>query len=91
MIPSFALAVVPYYIIASPFEFVTIVGLIHGVLGILAVAIELWLVLAWRLSKDGSGCFKQKKVMGTTFVLWVITLALGLTLFWIFYSPMLIV
>ncbi len=91
MIPSFVLAVVPYYIIALPFEFVSIVGLIHGVLGILVVALGLWLVLAWRLSKDVSGCFKRKKVMMPTFVLWVATLVLGLVLFWIFYGPTLMV
>ena len=91
MIPSFALAVVPYYIIVLPFEFVSIIGLIHGVLGTLAVALGLLLVLAWRLSKDVSGCFKRKKVMMPTFVIWATSLVLGLVLFWIFYGPMLMV
>ena len=91
MIPSFALAVVPYYILASPFDFVSIIGLIHGVLGTLAVALGLLLVLAWRLSKDVSGCFKRKRVMLPTFVIWATSLVLGLVLFWIFYGPMLMV
>jgi hypothetical protein len=91
MMPSFALAVVPHYIIASPFEFVSIVGLIHGVLGILAVVFGVRLVFAWQLSKDVSGCFERKKVMKHTLVLWITTLVLGLALFWIFYGPMLIV
>jgi hypothetical protein len=90
MIPSFALAVVPYFL-ASPFDIVSIIGLIHGVLGTLAVASGLLLVLSWRLSKDVSGCFKRKKVMMPTFVIWATSLVLGLVLFWIYYGPILMV
>lgn len=87
MIPSLVLAVIPDYIVAAPLTLVSIVGLIHGVLGTVTVTLAVWLVFAWRFKRDFSGCFSRKKVMLPTLVLWVVTLLLGVVLFAIFYGP----
>jgi hypothetical protein len=89
MIPSFVLAVVPDYIVTSPFEVTSIVGLIHGILGSLAVALGAWLVVAWRFNRDFNGCFARKKLMLPTLTVWVTALLLGIILYAIFVGPLL--
>jgi hypothetical protein len=89
MIPSFVLAVLPEYILPQPLLLVSIVGLLHGVLGAVAIALGLYLVAAWGLRKDVQGCFKRKKIMQTTITIWFASLILGIILFGLFYGPML--
>lgn len=90
MIPSFALAVVPEYIIPKPLMMISLVGLIHGVTGILAIALGLYLVAAWRFQADVKGCIRRKPTMRITLVLWLIALVLGIVLYALFYVPMLV-
>lgn|GEM_PF-648055 len=87
MIPSFALVVVPHYIVATPLMLASMVGLIHGITGTATVVLAVWLVYAWRFRKDFSGCFSRKKAMLPTLSLWLVTLMLGIALFVIFYGP----
>src|SRR5665647_1614804 len=47
MIPSFAISVVPIYIIPFPLELISIIGLLHGIAGILVMLLGGWLVAAW--------------------------------------------
>jgi hypothetical protein len=90
MIPSFVLAVVPEYIIRAPLDLVSVVGLIHGVVGILAIVFGIWLVGAWHFSKDVKGCYSRKKFMSGTFVVWVTALIFGIVLYAIFHGATLI-
>lgn len=89
MIPSFVLAVVPDFIIPQPLLLVSLVGLIHGVAGLVAIALGLYLVVAWRFRVDVSGCFGRKKIMPIALSVWVLALILGIVLYAIFYGPML--
>lgn len=89
MIPSFVLAVVPYYIIPFPAEAISITGLIHGIAGIIAIVLGLGLVGAWRFSKDFQGCFKRKNFMRITITAWIIALLLGFVLYGLFYWSLL--
>ncbi len=89
MIPSFVLAVIPEYIVPSPIELTSIVGLIHAILGSTAVALGAVLVAAWRFKKDFTGCFARKKLMLPTLTVWVAALAFGITLYAIFIGPLL--
>ncbi len=91
MIPAFVFAVVPDYIVASPLMPVSLVGLIHGILGSIAVALGVWLVSAWRFRKDFTACFNRKKLMLITFTVWISALVFGIILFAFFYGPALIV
>jgi hypothetical protein len=89
MIMSFGL-IVSMYIVPAPFDLISIVGLIHGVAGSIAFALGVLLVAAWRFRTDVKGCFKRKNIMLVTITLWVIALALGITLYAIFYGPLIL-
>jgi hypothetical protein len=89
MIPSFLLAIVPEYIVTSLLELISLVGLIHGVLGSVAIALGTWLVVAWRFNKDFKECFARKKLMIPTLSVWVSALAFGIALYVIFIGPLL--
>ncbi len=88
MIPSFVYAVVPHYILVAPQEIVSIIGLIHGILGPIAVVLGIGLVATWRFQKNVEGCFKRKKFMLPTLAFWLATLALGIMLYAIFIGPL---
>jgi hypothetical protein len=84
MIPSFVFAVIPEYIVPAPLGLVSVVGLIHGAAGILAIVFGVWLVGSWHFSKDVKGCYSRKKFMKGTFIVWVTALIFGIVLYAIF-------
>jgi len=88
MIPSFALAVLPEFIIPEPFITKSLIGLIHGVSGILAIVLGVYLVVAWRFRADVKGCIRRKQTMRLTLVLWLIALILGILLYALFYGSL---
>jgi membrane-associated HD superfamily phosphohydrolase len=90
MIPAFVLVIAPEYIIPAPLGLVSAVGLMHGVTGILAIALGIWLVGAWHFSEDVKGCYSRKKFMLGTFIIWVIGLIFGIVLYAYFYGAILI-
>jgi uncharacterized membrane protein YozB (DUF420 family) len=89
MIPSFVLAVVPEFIIPAPLEEISLIGLFHGIGGIIAAVLGVWLVASWRFKTDMKPCFKKKLVMRFTITVWIIALLLGIYLYFLFYGPML--
>lgn len=89
MIPSFVLAVIPDYIVPAPLEIVSVVGLIHGILGTITLSMGVWIVASWRFRKNLNGCFNRKKTMLKTLTVWVATLVFGITLYAIFIGPIL--
>jgi uncharacterized membrane protein YozB (DUF420 family) len=84
MIPAFAVAVVPQYVIPHVSGIVSIISLIHVPAGIIAVALGLWLVVSWRFG-NVKNCFKKKRLMLWTLTVWSISLAFGIALYFIFY------
>lgn len=63
--------------IGSP-NFVSFFGLVHGILGIVALFLSLKLVATWAyFGSETKDCSKQKKLMLRILVLWLISLALG--------------
>jgi uncharacterized membrane protein YozB (DUF420 family) len=87
MIPSFVLAVLPEFIIPDPLMMKSLVGLIHGITGVLTVILGGYLVAAWHFQLDISGCIKRKQIMRATITVWFITLVLGIVLYSLFYGP----
>jgi uncharacterized membrane protein YozB (DUF420 family) len=90
MIPSFAIAVVPNYIIPFPFELISIIGLFHGIAGIIVMFLGGWLVATWHFSKEFTGCFKRKSIMRFTITAWISALILGIVLYILFYVAVLV-
>jgi len=84
MIPSLVLAVIPEYIIRHSFGIASIITLIHAPLGITAVSLGAWFVIAWRY-QGLKGCFNRKKLMIATMITWLVSLFFGITLYSVFY------
>jgi len=52
---------------------------IHAVPGILVLVLALFLVLAWAIHvSDVTPCYKRKRIMDATLLLWIISLAFGI-------------
>ena len=89
MIPSFAIALIPEYILKNPSDAVSILSILHGPLGLVAFLLGLWLVSTWRFKKDMSKCFARKNIMRATITIWSVALILGIMIFIYFYGPVL--
>jgi uncharacterized membrane protein YozB (DUF420 family) len=89
MIRSFVQAIVPEFILVNPIELVSIVSLIHGVLGATAAILGTWRVVSWRFRKDLTGCINKKKYMLVTITVWSAALIFGIALYLIFLPSLL--
>ncbi len=89
MIPSLVLAVIPQYIFKNPLGAVSIIGIIHGILGASALSLGIWIVASWRFKKNIQGCIRRKKFMLKTLTIWVTALIFGITLYALFIGPLL--
>jgi len=89
MIPSFVLGVIPAYTVPVPFSLVSVVGVIHGVLGATALSLGVSLVASWRFRKNLQGCFNKKKIMLKTLIVWAASLAFGMILYAVFIGQLL--
>ena len=61
-------------------DIVTITGIVHGIVGLTALSLGVWLVGAWAYSQSGetSFCAPKKKLMLSILALWIVALVLGL-------------
>jgi hypothetical protein len=59
---------------------VTVTGMVHGVVGLVALSLGVWFVSAWAFVQSGetSFCAPKKKLMRRIIALWVVALVLGL-------------
>jgi len=88
MVPSFALAIIPEYLLRNSFGSVSIISLIHVPFGALAFLFGLWFIIGWHLS-GLNGCFKLKKFMLPTLIMWLSSLVLGIVLYGVLIMPLL--
>jgi hypothetical protein len=88
MIPSFVEGVIPDYIVPTPLAIVSVVGLIHGILGTTALSLGVWLVSSWRFNKNLKKCFSKKKFMCKTLYVWLASLVFGIILYSIFIGTL---
>ena len=60
---------------------------VHAVTGVLSLILGFFLLIAW-LPKytDISGCFKRKRLMDATTLLWSVSLVFGILTYIIFYT-----
>jgi uncharacterized membrane protein YozB (DUF420 family) len=83
MIPVFALIIRSPHLLS--FNPAVITGIIHGTLGVITLVSGGFLVASWRFKKNVTPCFKNKKIMRWTMVIWVTTLVLGIILYYLLY------
>lgn len=55
--------------------------LIHVAAGVTAALLGVWLVSAWHLQTNMQTCFKKKRLMDATLVLWLLAIILGIVLY----------
>jgi uncharacterized membrane protein YozB (DUF420 family) len=59
---------------------------IHAIPGAIALILAIFLVLRWALNSSNiDGCFKRKKIMDLTIVLWIISLLFGIITYALIY------
>jgi hypothetical protein len=58
-----------------------IAALVHGVIGILTLALAVWIVASWRLRQSLKYCMPKKNAMRVTLVLWVISIVLAVLMY----------
>jgi hypothetical protein len=89
MIPSLVWAVIPYYIVLAPLQVISVVAIIHGILGATTASLGVWLAASWHFQKSIEGCIRRKKYMLKTLSIWIATLIFGITLYTLFIGPLL--
>lgn len=63
-------------------------SIVHGLLGLTALVLGVWLVAAWRFRQSIQYCAPKKRVMDVAFASWVTALVLGILLYFILYLPL---
>ena len=58
-----------------------IITLTHMTLGLIAVAIGIWLTASWHFRTDLQRCFSNKKLMKPTLAIWIIAILIGIILY----------
>ncbi len=79
MVPSFRAYVGPGVINFS--DLWAIVTLVHVSAGFMTALLGIWLVGSWHLKTDVQGCFKKKRFMDVTLILWMLSIVLGILLY----------
>jgi uncharacterized membrane protein YozB (DUF420 family) len=80
MVPSFAVGLVPK-ISDNPTSLVALSSIFMAAAGTATVVLALWIVGTWRLRQSTKFCAPKKKVMLNTFILWSVSLFLGIILY----------
>lgn len=65
--------------------FTVIVG-VHSALGLVSLALGIYIILVWRFQRPGGSCFKLRNSMGPLATAWVVTLILGVLMYLILYA-----
>jgi hypothetical protein len=85
MVPSLAAITGIFENVLSP---LAIVILLHAVVGSLVELLGVYLTTAWALGHFGvEVCFRRKRVMDLTLILWLVELALGAYVYILLYVP----
>jgi len=79
MVRSFAAFIGPGLVNFS--DVLVMMALIHVSSGLVVALLGVWLVGSWHLKVDIQGCFRKKRVMDVTLILWMLTIALGIFLY----------
>ena len=80
MVPSFIVALVPK-ISANLVSSVSLSSLFMAATGTVTVILGIWIFGVWRLRQSTKFCAPNKKFMRATFTLWLVSLFLGILLY----------
>jgi uncharacterized membrane protein YozB (DUF420 family) len=72
----------------QPLHIISIIALIHSSLGFVVTVLGWWLVASWHLQSSLKNCFKNKRLMRITMILWLTVLTIGFVFYYFLYlSP----
>ncbi len=60
-------------------------AVVHAALGLITLILGVWIAATWRLRQSLQYCQPKKRIMRVTFILWIITIAVGATLYFSLY------
>ena len=69
----------------STFSFITVA---HAILGGATLILAIWLIASWHLQRSLKPCSRRKKTMLLVFVIWIISLLLGILLYLYLYTTL---
>jgi uncharacterized membrane protein YozB (DUF420 family) len=69
---------------------IVIVSFIHVALGFITVALGIWLTVSWHFKTDLQTCFRNKRLMKPTIALWFIAILLGVMMYLIGWTGLLV-
>lgn len=70
----------------QPLHVISIVTLIHSSIGLLVMILGIWLMFSWRLRSSPVNCFKFRRLMRWTTILWLVALLMGFLLYYFLYA-----
>jgi uncharacterized membrane protein YozB (DUF420 family) len=88
MAPSFVVALVPITL-QNPASITGVLVPIHATMGSIAAVLGTWIVGSWRLRQSTEYCMPKKKIMRATFIVWLVSLSLGVLLYLALYWQLL--
>jgi hypothetical protein len=80
MVPSFVVGLIPK-ISEKPISLISLSSIIMAASGTATAILAVWIIGTWRLRQSTKFCAPKKKFMRTTFVLWLVSLSLGIILY----------
>jgi uncharacterized membrane protein YozB (DUF420 family) len=82
MVPSFVAGLVPK-ILEKPTSVAALLSAFHAAAGTVTVILSFWIIGGWRMRQSTNFCAPKRKFMRTTFILWLVTLSLGVMLYFV--------
>jgi len=64
---------------------ITLMSIVHGIFGIIALGLGIWLVASWRLRESLQFCAPKKMFMRATFSIWIIAIVIGIAVYFSLY------
>jgi hypothetical protein len=73
-------------IVVQPLSYISVIAVVHGVIGGIALISGAVLVFSWHLQRSFKNCLKRKRAMKPTIILWTLALLFGIWLYTILYG-----
>ncbi len=82
MIRAFVIALIPITI-EEPLSLIGILSPLHAALGTITIILAGLIIGAWRFRKSTKFCAPKRKLMRATFILWLVSLAIGIVFYFV--------
>lgn len=87
MVPSFGAIA---FTMTGLSETVIALSIAHGILGLIALVLGIWITGSWRFRQSLQFCTPKKRSMLATFIVWTAAILIGVALYFILYLPLMV-